>query len=273
MSASSTLPEINVAALYRYPVKGLSPEPIARTSLSIGECVPQDRRFAVALPSTQFDARRPEWLPKTHFVMLMRNAALARLRTQFDESSGRFTIECDGQLLLSEQITEPAGSKRVGTFLTAFLNGAVEGPLRIVEAPGHAFADARWKPNATTGKYVSLINRASIDALAAMVGKEVDPLRFRANIYFEGVPAWAELGWMGADIAAGSVRLRVVSKITRCAATEVNPRTAERDLDVLISLRHGFGHNLMGVYAEVLAGGEIAVGDSMLVSLDTRGEA
>lgn len=273
MNARRILAEIKVASLYRYPVKGLSPERIVRTCISVGECVPQDRRFAIALPSTQFDSGHPEWLPKTHFVMLMRHASLAQLRTRFDESNGHFTIEREGQVLLNEQITEPAGRMRIGAFLTTFLNGIVEGPLRLVEAPGHAFADARRKPNATTGKYISLINRASIEALAKVVGKDVDPLRFRANVYFEGGPAWAELDWMGAEITAGTARLRVVSEIRRCAATEVNPRTAERDLDILSHLRHGFGHNLMGIYAEVSAGGEIAVGNSMLVLADSRGEA
>jgi len=265
--AETTEPaNLALAALYRYPVKGLSPEPLKRTILSPGECVPQDRRFAIALPSTRFDPRRPEWLAKTHFVMLMRDEALAQLRTRFDDAGGVLAIERDGRLLLRETITEPGGKERVARFLSEFLGGAVSGPLRIIEAPGHAFADARRKPNATTGKYVSLISRASLAALAACAGAPVDPLRFRANVYFDGAPAWRELEWIGKVIALGTARLRVLSPITRCAATEVNPATAERDLDALGCLRRGFGHNLMGIYAEVQAGGEIAVGDPLTVS-------
>jgi uncharacterized protein YcbX len=156
-------------------------------------------------------------------------------------------------------ITEPDGRRRVAEFLADFL-GDVDGPLRLAEAPGHAFADARRKPNATTDKYVSLINRASIAALEADMGVAVDPLRFRANVYFEGTPAWSELDWIGSEIALGAARLRVVSPITRCAATQVNPVTAERDLDIVAALKRAFGHTYMGIYAEVVTAGEIAVG-------------
>jgi uncharacterized protein YcbX len=161
------------------------------------------------------------------------------------------------------RLTEPAGCRVVSEFLAEFLGPAVEGPLRVVEAPGHAFADARKKPNATTDKYVSLINRASIAALEAVIGAPVDPLRFRANVYLEGAPAWNELDWIGSEIAVGGARLRVIAAITRCAATQVNPATAERDLDIVSALQRGFGHNLMGIYAEVVAGGNIATGDEL----------
>src|SRR3954451_18399555 len=84
--------ENTVAAIYRYPVKGLSPEPLDRTTLAPGECLPHDRRFAIALPSTRFDPELPKWAPKTCFVMLMRDEALALLQTRFDPDTGELTI-------------------------------------------------------------------------------------------------------------------------------------------------------------------------------------
>jgi uncharacterized protein YcbX len=254
-----------IAAIYRYPVKGMSAEPLARVALAPGECLPQDRRFAIALAATRFDRDRPEWLSKTHFVMLMRDEKLAELNTRFDARTGELTIEHAGLVAVQARLTEPLGCRAVSEFLADFLGPAVEGPLRIVEAPGHAFADARRKPNATSDKYVSLINRASIAALEAFVGAPVDPLRFRANVYLERAPAWSELDWIGSEIALGSARLRVIAAITRCAATQVNPATAERDLDVVGALQRGFGHNLMGVYAEIVESGDIATGDGLAV--------
>ena len=235
-----------------------------RVVLAPGKCLPHDRRFAIALGSTRFDPEHPEWLPKTHFIMLMRDETLAQLRTRFDAESGVLAIAENDRVLLHAQITAPTGCELVAEFFTNFLGDATIGPLRVVEAPGHAFADARRKPNATTDKYISLINRASLAALEAVIGVPVDPLRFRANIYFDGASPWSELDWIGSEISIGAARLRVISPITRCAATQVNPATTQRDLDIVAALGRSFDHANMGVYAEVVAGGEIAVGDALL---------
>jgi len=251
----------SIAAIYRYPVKGLSAEPLERVTLTVGECVPHDRRFAIARASTRFDPERPVWLPKTNFVMLMRDAALARLKTRFDEHSGDFTIERNGSVLLSARITEAPGRELISTFFAEFLKETLGAPPAVVEAPGHTFADAKRKPNSTTHKYVSLVNLASIEALAKVAHAAVDPVRFRANFYFAGAPAWAELGWPGSEITAGGARLRVIAPIVRCAATTVNPATAVRDLDIPEILQNEFGHNFMGVYAEVAGAGVIRCGD------------
>lgn len=255
-----------IAAIYRYPVKGLSPERLQRVTLTPGKCLPEDRRFALALASTRFDPKQPEWLPKTHFAMLMRDERLAQLDTRFDSATGELTIARDGTVALRASLGDPAGCRAIGDFVGDLLGDSVARPLRVVAAPGHAFADARRKANASTDQYVSLINLNSIAALAETMGAPVEPLRFRANVYFErGVPAWEELAWIGREVLLGGARLRVVSVITRCAATQVNPATAARDLDIPAALQRHFGHNLMGIYAEVAAGGEIAAGDALAI--------
>src|ERR1700720_3879428 len=236
-----------VTAIYRYPVKGLSAERMQRVTLMPGECLPHDRRFAIALGSTLFDPRRPEWLSKIHFIMLMRDEKLAKLQTRFDAESGVLTIAENGRVLVRERMTEAEGCKLVAEFFADFLVNGVNGPLRLVAEPGHFLADARPKPNATTDKYVSLINRATIAALEEAIGAPVDPIRFRANVYFDGGSAWSEHDWIDSEITLGAARLRVISPITRCAATQVNPATAERDLDIVAALGRAFGHLNMGV--------------------------
>lgn len=252
-----------IAALYRYPVKGLSAERLGRVALEIGQCLPHDRRFAIALGTSEFDATHPHWLAKTHFIMLMRDAALARLRTRFDPSTGMLAISEGERVVLEASLSTAAGCAGIARFFEDFLGAIVAGPLRVVEATGHAFADARPKPNAATDKYVSLINLASIRDLEAKIGRKVDPLRFRANVYFDGLPAWAEQDWQKEErhLTAGGARLRVIAPITRCAATEVNPDTAERDIAMVAELIRHYGHNLMGIYAEVTDAGSLAIGD------------
>ena len=65
---------------------------------------------------------------------------------------------------------------------------------------------------------------------------------------------------------SATARLKVVKRIVRCAATDVDPETAARDLNIPHTLMRRFGHAECGVYAEVIAGGSIAAGDAITVS-------
>ena len=124
-------PPVSVVRICRYPVKGLSAEVLERVVLSPGKCLPHDRRFALAHAATRFDPERPEWLPKTNFVMLMRDENLAQLRTRFEEHSGDLTIEREGQMLLRAQLTDPAGRDRSNEFFAGFLKDTVRGAPRF----------------------------------------------------------------------------------------------------------------------------------------------
>lgn len=254
-----------LCAIYRYPVKGLSAEALAQVILSVGQSVPHDRRFALAHAATQINPEQPEWLAKTNFFMLMRDAQLAQLNTRFDEHTGNFTIARSGQMLFSARITDAAGRQAMEGFFAEFLAEHPGGHPHLVEAPGHSFSDAKRRPNSTTNKYLSIVNLASVREVERAARFPVDPLRFRANLYFSGAAPWSELTWAGSELSIGKARLRVVSPITRCPATSVNPATAERDLDVPRVLLNEFGHKHMGIYAEVLQGGVVETNDRLSV--------
>jgi uncharacterized protein YcbX len=97
-----------------------------------------------------------------------------------------------------------------------------------------------------------------------MVGQPVHPLRFRANLYVRGWPAWSELDLLDRTLAIGDVRLKVVKRIVRCAATNVDPETAVRDLNIPHTLMRTLGHCDCGIYAEVITGGTITAGDRII---------
>ena len=133
----------------------------------------------------------------------------------------------------------------------------MRGPPKILHADGHSFSDV-------ARKVVSIINLASVAAVEDMVGAPVDPLRFRGNVYVEGWKAWSELDQVGKELAIGrNARLKVVKRIVRCAATNVDPGTGIRDLKIPKALMHHLGHGDCGIYAEVVAGGEIAAGNAI----------
>ena len=51
----SAIPTRQIAGLYRYPVKGLSPEPLPRVALEAGQTFPADRRYAIENGPSGFD--------------------------------------------------------------------------------------------------------------------------------------------------------------------------------------------------------------------------
>ena len=247
---------MRVEHIYRYPVKGLTAEALEEVALRAGECLPEDRRFALAQGDAPFDPAAPTWLQKRHFGCLMANARLALLHSAYDARSGQLLIRPpEGPPLLADTRTE-AGQGEIADFVGGFLGEEVRGTLRFAEAPGHNFTDVATKA-------VSIIGLASLQALEQATGRRLDPLRFRANVYVSGGRPWAEFGLVGQEIQLGGARLRVFKRTVRCAATEVNPETGERDAKPPRDLREHFGHMDLGVYAEVIEGGTLALGDAL----------
>src|SRR5689334_9834617 len=88
-----------IAGLYRYPVKGLSPEPLQSVTLAVGQTLPADRRYAVENGPSGFDAAAPAWRPKTVYLMLMRHERLAGFQTLFEDATNLLTIRQAGQIV------------------------------------------------------------------------------------------------------------------------------------------------------------------------------
>ena len=199
------------------------------------------------------------YLSKQHFLMLMRNERLAALRTAFDQSSHTFTVTRDGHAVARGDLRTREGRASIEHYFAEFCADELRGPPKILHAPGHSFSDV-------ARKVVSIINLNSVSAIEKLVGAPVHPLRFRANVYVEGWPAWSELDLLGKVLAAGSsTRLQVVKRIVRCAATNVDPQTGIRDLNLPHTLMRTYGHGDCGIYAEVVRAGDIAVGDAIEV--------
>lgn len=244
---------MRIASLYRYPVKGLSGERLSAVDLGRHETFPNDRAYALENGPSGFDPATPAWQPKIKFLCLMKNARLAALDTCFDDASETLTVRRGGEVLLQGNLGQPKGREAVERFFENFMENEKRGPIRLLQSPGHSFSDL-------AKKVVSLINLETLAELETRLGQPVHPLRFRANIYFDGLPAWSEHDLMGKTLELGTARAKVVKTTSRCAATEVNPETALRDIpipDILLSARDSLD---LGIYAEIETPGKIAEG-------------
>lgn len=247
-----------VEGLYRYPVKGLSPQPMDQVTLEVGGTMPLDRAFAIENGQGRFDPENPQHLPKINFLMLMRHERLASLDTQFDPSTEALVIFRQGRQVARGNLGTRVGRQIIEQFLAAYMADALRGPPKIVSAPGHSFSDK-------AAKCLHVVNLASVRELERVAGKPVNPLRFRANIYLDGIEPWQELSWIDRELTIGSVRLKVFDRTRRCEATNVDPVTGARDMAIPTTLLRSWGHSDFGIYASVTGAGRIALGDPVSV--------
>ena len=117
---------------------------------------------------------------------------------------------------------------------TEYLSGLTErlgsdSPLQVQTAKDkYSLAD-------TKGAFVSFLNLASVKALSEFMGEEIDPRRFRMNIWLKGLEPFEELSWVDGypgtrEIIVDGVRMRVDDACERCMAIEANPDTGVYDM-------------------------------------------
>jgi len=256
-----------VVALFRYPVKGFTPE-ACETLTVLGEGrIAGDRalvfRFANAgMPDTA-------WSRKQECVVLMNTPGLARLQVHLDHDALRLRIALDGAVLADEAL-DAAGRKRLAAALADYVLKLDENPLagHPERLPLKLIGDSvtpRYQDN--EGGQATLHSRESLAAVAAATGDSgLSEARFRSNIAIEGVNAWQENEWLNHTIRIGRVEFDVVKHKVRCLATHANPRTGERDLRVMTTLMRAFGQHeptfAIGMITRGV-GGTICLGDEV----------
>ena len=243
-----------IAALFAHPIKGFTPQKVEAAFLEADGRFPGDRLWAVEDGPSGFDPERPAHISKSRFTVLAKIAEVARVRTDYDLERGVLTASAPGAADLRANLNEAAGRTTFEAWLTEVLGEAANGPLRVLDGAGHRFLDHPLG-------HVSVLNLASVRDFEARLGQPVDPLRFRANVLVEGWPPWAENEWTGRELILGEAQARVFAPITRCAAPDVDPATAQRDIAVTARLHELYGHLLCGIYVQVVAPGRVAESD------------
>ncbi len=248
-----------ITSLYRHPVKGFTPERLKDVTLRAGEPFPCDRLYAVEDGPSGFDPAAPQHLSKMKFTVLAKIPAVANARTAYDEATATLRAGADGAPDFEGRLSDAAGREAFAAWLAALLKEDIRGPLRVLEGPGlHRFMDSK-------SGFVSIINLASVRDLETRIGQPVDPLRFRANVYVEGWEPWVENDWSDRVLTLGGATVQGIKPIVRCAATHVNPTTAERDIDLVKALFDNYEHMLCGLYVRVLEDGRVVEGDEVVL--------
>jgi len=235
---------MKIEALIRYPIKGMAGEACRAWALRPGHGAPGDRRHALMRADRPIEDLT-SWAPKRHFMQGMYTTTLSMVRIDWTEDRVRFETASAHYQTARNAIDQGLADWLAG------IDPALAG-LRVLTRP------AGWRdvPN----PYLSLLNPATVRAIADQTGTTNQMARYRGNLWVRSVPAFAEYDWIGRTLQMGGVELRVVEPIVRCKATEL-PGNGERDRGFLDRLETVSPDLHCGVYVEVVSGGEIALGD------------
>lgn len=256
-----------VAALYRHPVKGLTPESCEGLDVLPEGRIAGDRALAFRFADSGLPPHA--WSKKYGFAVLVNAPGVAKLAARFDPRSRRLTIAHDGVLLADESI-DGEGREKLAAAVERYVLALPDNPLsgRQERLPLQLIGDGvtpRYQ-DSESGQ-VTLHSRASVAALGDALGAAaLDETRFRSNIAIDGVPAWTENDWIGRRLRIGEVELEAVKNKVRCLATHANPQTGERDLPVMQTLTRAFSQAEPTLAIGLLtrgAGGTIRVGDTV----------
>ncbi|MBT9245521.1 MOSC domain-containing protein [Gemmobacter fulvus] len=245
---------VRLAHICRHPIKSHGREDLASVRLLAGEGLPWDRHWAVAHEAAKLVEG---WNPCVNFARGSKAPALMAISAELNEATAEVTLRHPDRADLTFR---PDAPEDLPGFLDWVRGLNPEGramPERIVSA-GRIMSDTDYAS-------VSILNLASGRALSQSMGTELSPYRWRGNLWVEGWEPWAEWDLVGRQLRIGSALLEVRERIERCNATKADPETGQINADTLGGLRAAYGHQDFGVYAVVIEGGEIALGQPIEV--------
>ena len=240
---------VRLAHICRHPIKAYGREMLASVRLSAGEGLPFDREWAIAHEAAKLS---PGWNPCMNFTRGAKAPALMAVTARLDEPARQVTLAhpTSGEITVAPD--KPTDQARLVAWADPLIPAGRARPAAVVRG-GVAMTDSDFPS-------VSVLSLASLADLSARMGMDLSIHRWRANLWLEGAAPWAEWGWLGQRFRLGDAVLEVVERITRCTATTVDPETGVVVGNTLAALETGYGHQDFGVYARVIEGGEIALG-------------
>ena len=246
----------DITNIWRHPLKSFGREALDSVTLIAGQTMPGDRVWAVAHEASK--ANNENWSPCQNFTRGSKAPQLMAVNAKLDDLSGLLSLTHPKRPPLIFDPENPEDLSRFLEWQKPLLPADRTASARIVRVPGRGMTDTPFPS-------VTLCNWASHRAVEQALGHTLSPKRWRGNFWSDLGDAWAENELLGKEVQIGEAILRVEERVVRCLATTANPETGERDADTLKALNDNWGHQDFSVYAEVVRGGAIRIGDKVTV--------
>ena len=249
---------MQIHQLWHFPVKGFGGSQMPLVKLRQRGYFPNDRQFAISIGNERTAAaRNGTWFRKAHFLQLMSHELLAEYSCRYDDAKPRLELLHHGATCLSIDPAQPTDCQRFENFFFTLLGSKLRGKPRLMTMKHQAYSDQ-------STALISIASNALIDAFADATNTKPDSRRFRVNIIIDGDTPFAEETLIGTTLRCGDALLLVKEPVGRCAAINVDPATAKRNSeDYVRFMKAHFGHSNLGIFAEVINGGIIRVGDRL----------
>jgi uncharacterized protein YcbX len=247
-----------VAAIWRHPIKSHGREPLASVTLSSGQVLPGDRRWAVSHDMSKDSADAGTWIACTNFMIGTRTPGLAGIWARLHDDDATISLQHQDLGEITFCPDDANDNARFIDWVLPLCPDTRARPVRLARIGTRGWTDTNFPS-------ISIMNTASHDAVSNKLDRAIERERWRGNFWLDGLPAWEEENWIGRQLRIGSAVVEVREPIVRCLHTAANPVTGIRDADTLGTLERGWGHKNFGVYAEVIDGGVVATGDKVEV--------
>lgn len=248
-----------LAHLCRHPIKSAGYEEIESATLTEGRAFPFDREWAVAHEAARFGQQPDGWAPKMNFLRGWASSQLMAIACSSDPANRRVTLRHPAAGTLTVAPDEPEEAAALVDWLRPLWPENRPAPSRVVRVEGQPMTDV-------PDPWVAVLSLASNRDLGQRMGMDLSIHRWRGNLWIDGLAPWSEFDLIGREMTVGPVRLRVEERITRCRATCADPETGRTDGDTLAALDSAFGHQDFGVYARVVSGGTLRLGDEVTLA-------
>ena len=251
---------MKIMELWQFPIKGFGGSKKEFATLTPNGYFPNDRHFAISVGHAKTSsANSGTWFPKAHFLQLMLHARAAEYTCNYEVDGSKQRLELlqqDKSCLCINPAIE-GERKEFEDFIATRFTDQLLGKPRLMKSKNQAYTDQ-------STPLISIASKASLKAFANATNTFLDNRRFRINIITDSENAFAEAEMIGKTIKCGKALLLVEKPVGRCAAINVDPETACRsNQDYVSFMREYFGHSNLGVFAKVLNGGTIGVGDTL----------
>lgn len=241
-----------LVSIQRHPLKSHGREALVEVRLRPGAALPWDRHWAVA-----HDAARivdGAWAACRNFSIGSKAPSLMAIDAELDEARAAITLHHPARPDLCFRPDDAEDAARFLDWVRPLCPPDRARPARIVSVRDVAMTDTDYAS-------VSILSLSSNHALGNAIGQDLSPLRWRGNLWLDGLDPWEERGWIGKRIRIGEVVFEVKEPIVRCLATTTNPETGARDADTLGALNALHQAQEFGVYAVVETAGTLRCGD------------